>query len=244
MKVAVSIEGRMASSRLPGKTMAPIMGRPMLALLIERMKLAKLVNEIIVATTDRPEDWVIQEMAEFMGVKCFRGSNDDLLDRVLKANQKYGSDLIVEVTADCPLLDPILVDMVVQKALETGYDYVANNLKLTYPRGLDVRAFPTKTLAEVASITNDPADREHVSLYIYEHPERYKVMNLESRLPPKWHGTRLTVDTSEDFKVVKAVFESLYPRNPAFGLDDILALLELRPELLNMNRHIQQRAAR
>lgn len=244
MKAAVSIEGRMASSRLPGKTMAPIMGRPILALLIERMKRAKLVNEIIVATTDRPEDWVIQEMAEFMGVRCFRGSNDDVLDRVLKANQQYGSDLIVEVTADCPLLDPILVDMVVQKALETGCDYVANNLKLTYPRGLDVRAFPTKTLAQVASITSDPADREHVSLYIYEHPDRYQVMNLESDLPQRWHGARLTVDTPEDFQVVKTVFENLYPRDPTFGLSDIIAFLERRPELLEINRDIRQRAAR
>ncbi|MBM3946871.1 MAG: hypothetical protein FJ315_05670 [SAR202 cluster bacterium] len=107
-----------------------------------------------------------------------------------------------------------------------------------------MRAFPTQTLAEVASITNDPSDREHVSLHIYEHPKKYRVMNLASDLAQRWHGARLTVDTREDFQVVKTIFEALYPHNPAFSLKEITVFLERHPELLEINRHIQQRAAR
>lgn len=244
MKTAAIIEARMVSTRLPGKTLAPIMGRPMLELLIERLRCARLLDDIVVATTDRPEDTAIEVLANRLNVGCYRGSSEDVLDRVLRAAQHYQVDLVVEVTGDCPLIDPDIVDQVVQLALGTGYDYVANNLILTYPRGLDVRAFPTKTLAEVAMRTDDPADREHVSLYIYEHPERYRIMNIESDLPEKWQGVRLTVDTAEDLLVVNNIFEHLYPEDPHFGLAEIVALLERRPDLLNVNAHVQQKPVR
>lgn len=244
MKTAAIIEARMASTRLPGKTLAPILGRPMLELLIERLRRARLLDGIVVATTDRPEDGAIETLARRLNVGCYRGSSDDVLDRVLQAARRFGVDLIVEVTGDCPLIDPVIVDQIVETALATGYDYVANNLVLTYPRGLDVRAFPTATLAEVATLTADPADREHVSLHIYDHPERYRIMNLESGLPGRWHGARLTVDTAEDLEVVRTIVEALYPVNPEFGIGEILSFLDARPELLDINARVQQRPAR
>jgi len=244
MKVVAIIEARMASTRLPGKTLAPIMGRPMLALLIERLARSHLVQQIVVATTDRPEDVAIQQVAERLKAGCFRGSSEDVLDRVLRAAQEFKADLIVEVTGDCPLIDPAIVDQVVQKALETGCDYVGNFPHRTYPRGLEVRAFPTKTLAEVATLTSDPADREHVSLYIYEHPDQYKVMYIESGLPERWREARLTVDTTEDLEVVRTVFENLYPENPNFGLVDIIGFLERKPEILEINRQTRDKPVR
>src|SRR5262249_58632314 len=187
---------------------------------------------IVVATTDTPADDAIEELARRLGVGCFRGSEDDVLDRVLRAAQSAAADAIVEITGDCPLVDPQVVDRLVDVYLANDYDYVANVLKRTYPDGLDTQVFATSLLAEVARLTQDPADREHVSLYIYEHPERYRLHNVESDLPPKYWKLRLTLDTPEDFALIAAIYGELYPKNPAFTLSDVLRLLDRRPDLL------------
>ena len=123
----------------------------------------------------------------------------------------------------------------IERFHDGGVDYCSNTLERTYPRGMDVQVFPTAVLAEVATLTDDPADREHVSLYIYEHPERYRLRSVVSDRP-ETAELRLTVDTPEDYALVRAIFEELYPRDPAFGLDEILALLAARPELAALNR--------
>jgi spore coat polysaccharide biosynthesis protein SpsF len=244
MKVVAIIEARMRSSRLPGKVLHPAAGKPMLALLIERLRRARRVDDIVVATTDNPMDDVLEELARRLGVGWFRGSEEDVLDRVLKAAQSAAADVIVEVTGDCPLADPSVVDRLVSVYLENKYDYVANVLKRTYPDGLDVQVFATALLAEVASLTQDPADREHVSLYIYEHPARYKLHNVESNLPEKYWHLRLTLDTQEDYELIAAIFNELYPTNPAFTLDDVLHLLDRRPQLRALNAEILDKPVR
>lgn len=241
MKTVAIIEARMRSTRLPGKVLAPVLGRPLLELLVERLARATRLDGVVVATTTHPDDAAVEALARRLGVGCFRGSEEDVLDRVLRAARAFTVDTIVEITGDCPLIDPAVVDGLVAAYRAGGFDYVSNVLRRTYPRGLDAQVFSTATLEEVARLTRDPADREHVSLYIYTHPERFALHNVPSALPAKWWDLRLTVDTAADLALVTVIYESLYPQNPAFGLADVLGLLERRPELIDLNRHVEQK---
>ncbi|MDD1664201.1 MAG: glycosyltransferase family protein, partial [Methanomicrobiales archaeon] len=182
MKTAAIIEARMTSTRLPGKVLLPVLGRPLLDHLIERLKRARTLDQIIVATTTNATDDPVEALARNLGCGCFRGSEEDVLERVLSAAHRFGVDLIVEITGDCPLMDPAIVDILVETYRLNRYDYVSNVLERTYPRGMDTQVFPTKVLDEVARLTDDPVDHEHVSLYIYNHPERFSLHNVESGL--------------------------------------------------------------
>src|SRR3954468_19392190 len=224
-RVVATIEARMTSSRLPGKVLLPARGRPLLELMVERLRRCRHLDEIVIATTEDASSDPLQALAERLGVGCFRGSEDDVLARVLGAARAFDAELIVETTGDCPLIDPATVDLVISRFHDADVDYCANNLERTYPRGMDAQAFPTAVLAEVATLTDDPHDHEHVSLYIYEHPERYRLRSVVSDRPETGE-LRLTVDTAEDYELVRTVFEELYPRDPAFALPEILALLD------------------
>lgn len=234
----------MRSERLPNKVLLPILGRPNLALMVERLRRVPALDAIFLATADHVSCDPIETLARELGVGCFRGSEDDVLDRVLKASRAARADLIVETTGDCPLIDPPTVEKVIQAFLAHDVDYCSNILERTYPRGLDVQVFPLRVLEEVARRTTDPADREHVSLYIYEKPGRFKLLNVESGYGPEVAELRLTVDTPEDFTLVRTIYEELYPARPDFTLPDILALLARRPELADVNRHVTQKHVR
>ena len=244
MKTVAIIEARMTSTRLPGKIMFPILGRPMLELLIERLMRAKLLDQIVVATTKNSSDDILEQLSHRIGVECFRGSEDDVLDRVLRAAHANETDVIVEITGDCPMIDPTILDQMIRIYQEKNVDYVSNTLKTTYPNGMDIQIFSTKVLEKVARLTQDPIDHEHVSLYIYEHPDIFSILNVENDLPEKYWDIRLTVDTEEDFQLIKAIYELLYPQNSAFTLWDILDLMEKRRDLLELNRNIQQKKVR
>src|SRR3954452_21158836 len=239
-RVVATIEARMTSSRLPGKVLWPARGRPLLELMVERLWRVRQIDEIVIATTEDASSDPLQQLAERLGIGCFRGSEDDVLARVLGAAEAYDADVIVELTGDCPLIDPALVDHVIERHLEGGSDYTANVLERSYPLGFAVQVFATTLLAEVAAATDDPADREHVSLYIYEHPERYRLRSVVSDHPESAE-LRLTVDTADDYELVKTVFEEL-PGD--FGLPEILDLFARKPELKAVNQHIEQRRAR
>ena len=247
MRVVCIIQARMGSNRLPGKVMREICDTPMLELLIERLKHARRLDAIVVATTDKPADDVLEALASRLDVGCFRGSEDDVLDRVLKAAQAAKADVIVEITGDCPLTDPAMVDRVTDVYLANRYDFVGNRaarIRPTYPNGFGIRIFSTAVLAEVDRLTQDPADREHVSIYIWEHPERFTLHTADSDLPERHWDHRLTVDTIEDLEVIRAIFEELHPKNPAFGIGEVLEVLERRPELLEINKDVKQKPAR
>jgi spore coat polysaccharide biosynthesis protein SpsF len=239
-----TIEARMTSTRLPGKVMKSILGRPSLELMIERLRRAQRLDQIVVATTTNSTDDVIEDLARRLGVGCFRGSEDDVLGRVLGAAKAYEADIIVETTGDCPLIDPFLVDQVVGTLEANDVDYCANCVVKSYPLGMAVQAFPTRVLEQVAQLTEDPADREHVSLYIYEHPERFRLLHVISGLRHQDSHYRLTVDTPEDFEVVGRVFEALYPSRPDFGLPEIVDYLHKNPEVAAINQHVAQKSAR
>lgn len=234
----------MRSERLPGKVLLPILGRPNLELMVERLRRVPGIDDIVIATTDDPSCDPIERLAGEIGAGCFRGSEEDVLDRVLGAARAAGADVIVETTGDCPLIDPPTVQRVIDGYLTGGVDYCSNVIRRTFPRGMDVQVFPLRVLEDVARSTDDAADHEHVSLYIYEHPDRYRLRNVESGLPPDAADLRLTLDTPDDLRLITLVFEELYPAKPDFTLPDVLALFEVRPDLAEINRHIQQKSVR
>src|SRR5215217_5846862 len=243
-RIVLIVEARFTSTRLPGKVLLPILGKPMLAVMVERLRRARTIDDIVIATSNNPPDDAVATAANNMGAHIFRGSEDDVLDRVVKAAQSRDADVIVEVTGDCPLIDPGIIDKVVGDFLIGGADFVSNILPHTTPLGTDVRVFWTRDLAEINAKSNDPADHEHVSLHFWEHPERYRCRNVETDLPEAAAHLRLTVDTEEDLRLVREIYERLYPVNPAFTLADVLVLLDAQPQLVAINRHTPQKSVR
>jgi len=216
----------------------------MLELMIERLKRARTLDQIVIATTDQPADDEIEQLGQRLSVGVFRGSENDVLARVLGAALAFNADVIVEATGDCPLQDPAIVDKVVADFRIGGADFVSNTLEYTTPRGTDVRVFCTETLIRISKITSDPIDREHVSLYYWEHPEEFVLRNVPTILSHDAAHLRLTVDTPEDLQLVQAVFEELYPTNQYFSLVDILDLFRRKPELPKLNQHVEQKPIR
>ncbi len=240
-RIVATIEARMTSSRLPGKVLMKAVGKPMLELMVERLRRVPSLDGIVIATTVNTTDDPIVELAERLGVGCFRGSEDDVLVRVLDAARANNIDIIVETTGDCPLIEPELIEICIREYLQGGADYVSNVIERTYPIGMDAQVFATDILADVAARTDDINDHEHVSLYIYRHPEIYRLKNVPA--PPELSRPKLalTLDTAEDFGLIQRIFEGLYHKNPAFGLGDILEFLDQNPKLLKINQHIRRK---
>jgi len=241
LKIVSTIEARMTSTRLPGKILKPILGRPVLELLIERLQLVALIDEIVVATTTNSTDDPIVNLCNRLDIKYFRGSEEDVLIRVLNAAKSAAADIIVEITGDCPLIDPAIIEECLKSFLDGNFDYVSNTIERSYPDGLDVQVFPVSVLEEVNSLTKDSIDHEHVSLYIYKHPERYKLNNLKATGDLFWPELGITLDTQEDYELISIIFEELYPKDPHFSASDIVKLLHDKPELLEINRHIKRK---
>jgi len=235
-KVVAIIQARVGSTRLPKKVLKKIVGRPMLWHVIDREKESKLVNEIVLATTSRDEDKPLLELARKSGVKSFAGSEEDVLDRYFQAATKFGADVIVRVTADCPLIDPRIVDKVIKHFSGSGFDYVSNTLKPTYPDGLDVEVFSYDALKKAWENAKRSSEREHVTAYIRNHPETFKIGNVEHE--KDLSEMRWTVDTDKDLKFVREIYKRLYKKGRIFLMRDILTLLEKQPELAGINKGI------
>lgn len=231
----------MTSTRLPGKVLMPLAGKPNLERLVERLRRSAYVDDIVIATTTNSPDDAIVACAEQIGCKAWRGSEDDVLLRVLEAAQSVEADLIVEITGDCPLVDWRHVDHLIELYEDGGYDYVANNMERTFPRGFDAQVFSVKTLAEVNSLTSDPVDHEHVSLYIYNHPERYKLFNWAAEGKVARKELRVTLDTEQDYELLNTVFEKLLPLNEDFSAEDVVDLFNREPELALINAEVKQK---
>ena len=243
MKIVATVQARMGSTRLPGKVMRPIVGKPMLALQIERIQRSLLIDEIVVATTVEEEDDSIEQLAKDMKVGCFRGSENDVLSRIVGALKEFRADVNVEFMGDSPIPDPMLVDSITGYYLKNAdmFDYVTNCLKTTYPPGAEVSVYPSETLFDAERRSTDPALREHVGPNIYQYPERYRICNLEA--PPWFHypDLYLEVDTPEDIEVVAAVYEHFYPTNPAFDLAQVIGFMTANPALAKRNSKIERR---
>ena len=245
VRVVASVEARMRSSRLPGKVLMDIIGRPVLGRIVDRLRQCRFVDDIVIATTLDPTDDPVAAWAETEGVLVYRGSEDDVLSRVVEAQRQLNSEIVVEICGDMPLLDPEIVDLAVASFLANNCDVVTTVRVPSFPQGVDAEVFRLSDLEEVARTVDDPAVREHVSLYFYEHPERYRILNLLAPSSLSRPDARLQLDYPEDFDFVMKVYEQLEPTlGGAFGLTDIISLLDRDPTLMNINRHREERAAR
>lgn len=222
MTVAI-LQARMSSTRLPGKVMRPLAGRPMIERQLERLRRCETIERLIVATSIHPSDDQLAVLLGDLGVDVHRGSLSDVLDRYVGAVRAFDvRGDVVRLTADCPLADPGVIDACVRRRVELGVDYCSNGRRRTYPHGLDVEAFTREALLTAGQEATDPYDREHVTPFIYRHPDRFSIGELAQ---DKDEGhLRWTVDTPEDFAFVERVYAALYASKPDFTSDDVRAL--------------------
>ncbi len=233
MNTVAILQARMSSTRLPGKVLKPLIGEPMLFRQIERLMRCKEFDHLIVATSTSDSDDLLADECEKRGVECFRGSLDDVLERFYRSIKTYNPRNIVRLTGDCPLADPFLIDDVIRFYKEGDYDYVCNCDPPTFPDGLDVEVMNYASLEVSFESASIRSEREHVTLYIRSHAEKFKIGNylaITDRSSLRW-----TVDEPEDFIFVEAVYNELYEKKPEFTTNDILELLESTPSLIKLN---------
>jgi spore coat polysaccharide biosynthesis protein SpsF len=222
-----------------------VCGKPALSRLLSRLRRARTLDGIILATSVAPADAALERWANAEGVAVHRGSEDDVLRRVVEAQQRMDAEIVVEITGDCVLLDPEIIDLGVTSFLENDCDVLTNARKLSFPMGMDVQVYRLADLVEVERTVDDPAVREHVSLYFYEHPERYRVIHLVA--PARWHAPdyRCQLDYPEDHQFITEIYRRLEPEyGEAFGIEEIMRLLRAAPHLVEINRHCVEKSPR
>lgn len=229
----------MGSSRLPGKVLKDLQGESVLARVLQGVGRANLIDELLVATTDQRADDAIVEECRRGAVSVFRGDEEDVLDRYFQAAQQSKADVVVRVTSDCPLIDPEITDKTIRAFLDQRPDYAANCLARTYPRGLDTEVMTVQALERAWRSAHQPYQRTHVTPYIYEHPEEFKILEVTGEADYSDH--RWTLDTPEDLEFIRAVYARLQGRGD-FLWRDVLQVLEREPELLALNRSVAQKA--
>ncbi|HID73225.1 TPA: acylneuraminate cytidylyltransferase, partial [Candidatus Micrarchaeota archaeon] len=235
--VVAIIQARLGSTRLPGKTMMDLAGKTMLEHVLFRMKHSKMLDRVVVATTDSESDKVIIEAAGKMGVDWFAGSEEDVLDRFYQAAKKFGADVVVRLTADCPLNDPAVVDKAVKLFLESDADYVSNTVEHTYPNGVDVEVFSMQSLERAWNEGKLISEREHVTTHIWKHPEKFKIIQFTN--DRDLSDYRWTVDEPQDAELIRKIFAEL-GSDKVFSMDEVIALFEREPELKKLNDGIRR----
>lgn len=231
----------MASTRLPGKIMKEVLGKPLLEYQVERIRRVESADEIVIATTWGDADRIIVEYCDRHSIPCFRGSEDDVLARYYHAATAFHADVVVRLTSDCPLIDPSVVETILRRYLDrsTEFDYVSNCLARTYPRGMDTEVFPYRVLEEGYREATIPGDREHVTPFIYRQGHRFRLSNVAYFKDYSRH--RWTVDTKEDFALIQRIIELVYPSMPEFTMENILELFDRDPKLFMINAHVEQK---
>jgi len=237
-KITAIVQARMTSTRLPGKVMKKVLGKPLLNYLSQRLQSAANIDDIILATTENPEDNSIAEQGKKLGLRIFRGSEHNVLDRFYRAAIVYQADHIMRITADCPLIDPHFLDLLIEYYTTDRFDYVSNCAKPTLPDGLDAEIFTFQALEYAHQRAHRLSCLEHVTPYIRNHPDIFTIGSWS--YTKNLSHLRWTVDEPDDFLFVQQVIESLYPINPHFRTDDILNLLYQRSELAQINNHIHR----
>jgi spore coat polysaccharide biosynthesis protein SpsF len=239
VKVLVIVQARMASTRLPGKVLLPVAGAPLLQRMLERVRAARAPFDLVVATTDQADDDRVAALAERNGVDVFRGHRTDLLDRHYRAARSRGADVVVKIPSDCPLIEPAAIDRVLEAFLADPdrYDYIGNLHPATWPDGNDVEVLPFAILDRAWREASRPHEREHTTPFIWDRPGRFRLGNVTWETGLDYSMShRFTIDYAEDYAFVTALYDALWrPDRPAFGLREILALLDDRPELMRLN---------
>ena len=232
------IQARVSSTRLPQKVIKKIEGKTVLEHLILRAKKVKNCDKVILATTDKKDDDVLGKIAKELNVLAFRGSENDVLDRYYQAAKLFKIDPIVRITADCPLLDPKIVEKVIDFYFSGNYDYISNTHPPTFPNGMDVEIFNFKSLEKSWKKAKLRSEREHVTPYIFKNPKLFKIGNITYE--KDFSHLRLTLDEKEDLILIRKIYKELYPKNPFFGLEQVLELFKRKPELIEINQHIKR----
>ena len=243
MKVVCLVQARVGSTRLPGKILKEICGKTILHHEIDRLKKCKEIDEIVIATTDKEDDDKIVNEAKKLSVKYFRGSENDVLSRFYYSAKENNADIIVRVTSDCPCIDFEILDKMLiyfkEKYKEKQVDYLSNTIKRTYPRGYDIEIFTFSALEKSYINAKKEYEREHVTPYIYDKTNNFLKLSFENK--EDYSEYRVTLDTIEDFIVIKNIFENLYYKNPYFKLNDVVQYLNDNLHIVDINKHIEQK---
>lgn len=238
MKTVCIIQARLGSTRLPGKVLLPILDKPMLWWDVYRVRKSRLIDEVVIATTEHPRDDAIANLCAEEGWACWRGSEDDVLDRYYGAAKAFGAETVVRITSDCPLIDPSVTDYAIAifNSITPALDYVSNGVVRTYPRGLDTEVFTFAAL-EQAWKEDQSSWREHVTPYIYRSPGRFRLGDVTN--PTNYSHHRWTVDTPEDMELVRRIYNHF--GHGDFGWREVLALLDEYPDWVRINADVQQK---
>lgn len=239
MNIVAIVQARMGSTRLPGKVLKKIKNKYIIDYVIDRLRICKNLNNIVLATTTSEKDNILEDFSIKKKLNIFRGDENDVLRRYFYAAKKYNADIIIRVTSDCPLIDPWIVDRIINKHIDFGGDYTSNTIVRSYPRGLDVEVLNFNALEEAFKNANKKYQREHVTPYIKENKDEFKLQSIEAQKKLKRPDIRITLDTLEDFKFISIIinhFNDLY-----FKTEDVIDFLEERPHLLKINKHIKQK---
>jgi len=248
-KVDIIVEARLSSKRLPKKVMLKVLNRPLLDLMIERLKQINFVKSIIIATTTNKEDDEIANLASNSGVKFFRGSERDVLGRVAHAATENMTDIVVQITGDTPLVDKKVTENIIEFYIsnQSKYDFVSNDIgfynkafKQEFPLGLSTKVFDSSLLLKIEKITNNPIDREHVVNYILKNHKKYRICNFKAEKKYCRPDLRFTLDYLEDYKLIKSIYENLYEKNNNFSAIDIFNFLDKNPNIKKLNSHCKQ----
>lgn len=244
MKVLCIVQARMGSERLPKKVIKPILNQPMIIYTLNRLKKSKYIDEIILATSQGNKEEQLVDIVSKNGYEVFRGEEDNVLKRYVDTYKKYGGDIIIRVTGDCPLIDPFIVDNVITYFMANNYDYVRLDVPETFIRGFDIEVFSSKTLLkvwkEVSSLDNSHRYKEHVTLYIYENPDKFNIGFVKGN---KFYNKdyRLSVDTLEDFKLAETIFDHF--QDEYIAAKEVVKFLDENPNITSINEDIKQKKA-
>lgn len=232
-KIGIIIQARMGSSRLKGKVMLNLAGKPVLWHVIERCKKAN-VNDIIIATSKNKENNVIEKFCKRYGINFFRGSENDVLERYYEAAKQFKLDIIVRITSDCPLISSRVINNVINEFNYGKADYISNVSKRSYPRGLDAEIFSFKTLEKINKFAKNKFEREHVTAFIYNHPKQFRIGNLIARGLLKKPEIRLCIDTKEDLRLLEIIYNKFY-NGKIIPIMEVIKFLNNNPNLARMN---------
>jgi spore coat polysaccharide biosynthesis protein SpsF len=243
MNIGAIIQARMGSTRLPGKVLMNISGKPMLRHVVDRLKYSRLINKVIIAAANEGNS-AIADFCKDQGLDHCLGSKEDVLDRYYQAAKMHQFEVVVRITADCPLIDPAITDDTISLFLSnrTKASGASNVIKRTFPRGLDTEVICFSALEKAWQEARGARYREHVIPYIYEHPERFKMLSLENK--EDLSGLRWTVDEKNDFNFVSEIYKRLYREKSIFYMQDVLAALSHEPELYELNKEVKQKVER
>lgn len=238
MKIIATIEARMTSSRFPGKVLMQAAGKPMLGHLVNRLRAVPSLDGIVLATTVNLTDNALEAFSRQAGINCYRGSEEDVMARVIGAVESAGADVVVEITGDCPIIDPQIVEQTIRMFKAHHADYVSNAQVRSYPDGMDTQVFRLDTLKRSAAMTHDALDHEHVTLHIRNHSEIFSHVHLVAPPEIHWPELGLTLDEPKDYELLKKIIEYFEPTNPLFSCLDAVRLLRQMPDWVQINQTV------